>query len=185
MAVLLLCEAKKGMSAKQLERTLGISYKTSWYLCHRIRAAMATAEKTMLDGTIERRNPRRRSSRKRERLCDAEPRKRLSLVSNNVVGSFALPDEEDVEQDAGQRFIKDNVSEDVDVIMTDEFCSYPFALDRAGVSRDKHKTIKHKNRVYVDGIHHDRRHRVQLLSSVALWGSWHKQCSRKTSSRLP
>jgi hypothetical protein len=29
------------------------SYKTAWYLCHRIRAAMASAEKTMLYGTVE------------------------------------------------------------------------------------------------------------------------------------
>src|SRR5580700_8138208 len=49
----LLCESKKGMSANQIKRTLGISYKTAWYLCHRIRAAMATAEKSMLYGTVE------------------------------------------------------------------------------------------------------------------------------------
>ena len=36
----LLCEAKKGMSAMQLKRTLKIAYKTAWYLCHRIREAM-------------------------------------------------------------------------------------------------------------------------------------------------
>ena len=44
LAVLLICEAKKGMSAMQLKRTLWGqhkgSYKTAWYLCHRIRAAM-------------------------------------------------------------------------------------------------------------------------------------------------
>ena len=45
MATLLLCEAKKGMSACQIQRTLGIgSYKTAWYLCHRIRAAMVEVE---------------------------------------------------------------------------------------------------------------------------------------------
>lgn len=40
----LLCESRKGMSANQLKRTLGISYKTAWYLCHRIRKAMAEAD---------------------------------------------------------------------------------------------------------------------------------------------
>src|SRR6266571_3279611 len=50
-ATLLLCEAKKGMSACQIQRTLGIGgYKTAWYLCHRIRAAMREADKLMLDG---------------------------------------------------------------------------------------------------------------------------------------
>jgi transposase-like protein len=57
MAVLLLCEAKKGMSALQLKRTIWGehkgSYKTAWYLCHRIRAAMKEADKPMLDGTVE------------------------------------------------------------------------------------------------------------------------------------
>ncbi len=53
-ATMLLCEAKKGMSACQVQRTLGIgSYKTAWYLCHRIRAAMAATDKPMLDGTVE------------------------------------------------------------------------------------------------------------------------------------
>ena len=49
--------SKKGMSALQLKRTIwGIdkgSYKTAWYLCHRIRAAMKEAEQPMLDGTVE------------------------------------------------------------------------------------------------------------------------------------
>ena len=39
-AIYLLCEAKKGMSAMQLKRTLKVAYKTAWYLCHRIREAM-------------------------------------------------------------------------------------------------------------------------------------------------
>jgi transposase-like protein len=37
----LMVTAKKGMSAMQVQRTLGIkSYETAWYMCHRIRAAM-------------------------------------------------------------------------------------------------------------------------------------------------
>src|SRR5271166_1743390 len=52
-ATLLLCEAKKGMSACQVQRTLGISYKTAWFLCHRIRAAMVESQRPMLDGKVE------------------------------------------------------------------------------------------------------------------------------------
>src|SRR5260370_19296027 len=53
-ATYLLCEAKKGMSALQIKRTLGIGgYKTAWYLCHRIRHAMAQTDKTMLDCKVE------------------------------------------------------------------------------------------------------------------------------------
>jgi transposase-like protein len=40
MAVAIMCNAKKGVSAKQMERDMNISYKTAWYLNHRIRKAM-------------------------------------------------------------------------------------------------------------------------------------------------
>ncbi|MGC1226639.1 MAG: IS1595 family transposase, partial [Candidatus Sulfotelmatobacter sp.] len=40
----LMTESRKGMSANQIKRMLGISYKTAWYLCHRIRKAMTEAE---------------------------------------------------------------------------------------------------------------------------------------------
>jgi transposase-like protein len=36
----LLCASKKGMSAKQIERMLGVTYKTAWFMCHRLREAM-------------------------------------------------------------------------------------------------------------------------------------------------
>ena len=41
------------MSACQIQRTLGMSYKTAWYLCHRIRAAMVETEAKKLSGTVE------------------------------------------------------------------------------------------------------------------------------------
>src|SRR5580700_226329 len=54
LATMLLCEAKKGMSACQIQRTLGIkTYKTAWYLCHRIRKAMQEVEPAPLQGTVE------------------------------------------------------------------------------------------------------------------------------------
>jgi len=39
-AVHLMCASKKGISAKQLERMLGVTYKTAWFMSHRIREAM-------------------------------------------------------------------------------------------------------------------------------------------------
>jgi hypothetical protein len=39
-AVALMTNAKKGVSAKQMQRDLKVSYATAWYLCHRIREAM-------------------------------------------------------------------------------------------------------------------------------------------------
>lgn len=40
LAIHLMSASKKGMSAKQMERMLGVTYKTAWFLCHRIREAM-------------------------------------------------------------------------------------------------------------------------------------------------
>ena len=49
----LMTESRKGISANQIKRMLGISYKTAWYLCHRIRKAMAEADGHKLTGTVE------------------------------------------------------------------------------------------------------------------------------------
>jgi transposase-like protein len=57
MAIALICDAKKGMSAMQLQRHLTdkkkkMSYRTAWYLCHRIRKAMEEPE-NLMTGTVE------------------------------------------------------------------------------------------------------------------------------------
>lgn len=46
----LMCASKKGVSAKQLERMLGVTYKTAWFMSHRIREAMTTNRGGMLGG---------------------------------------------------------------------------------------------------------------------------------------
>jgi transposase-like protein len=48
-----MCESKKGISANQVKRTLKISYKSAWYLCHRIRHAMGDDDPAPLTGTVE------------------------------------------------------------------------------------------------------------------------------------
>jgi len=40
LATFLLASSKKGMSAHQLHRMLGVTYKTAWFMAHRIREAM-------------------------------------------------------------------------------------------------------------------------------------------------
>lgn len=49
-AVHLMAASKKGMSAKQLERMLGVTYKTAWFMAHRIREAMTAHTGTLLGG---------------------------------------------------------------------------------------------------------------------------------------
>jgi transposase-like protein/IS1 family transposase len=53
LAIHRISESKKGVSANQLKRELGVTYKTAWYLCHRIRAAMAQPTGPGLRGIVE------------------------------------------------------------------------------------------------------------------------------------
>lgn len=50
MAAYLLCSSTKGMSSHQLHRTLGVTYKTAWFLTHRIREAMTDTSSVQLGG---------------------------------------------------------------------------------------------------------------------------------------
>ncbi len=40
----LMCASKKGVSAKQLQRTLGLGYRAAWFMAHRIRTSMTPAK---------------------------------------------------------------------------------------------------------------------------------------------
>ncbi|MCH7808744.1 MAG: IS1595 family transposase, partial [Planctomycetes bacterium] len=48
-----MCSSKKGISAHQIHRELGVTYKTAWFMCHRIRHAMTPDGELKLAGTIE------------------------------------------------------------------------------------------------------------------------------------
>ena len=50
-AVYLLCSSKKGMSSHQLHRILGVTYKTAWFMTHRIREAMKSGKLGQLGGS--------------------------------------------------------------------------------------------------------------------------------------
>jgi transposase-like protein len=55
LAVFILCSSKKSISANQLHRMLKVTYKTAWFMAHRIRFAMGPDSKPpkMLTGTVE------------------------------------------------------------------------------------------------------------------------------------
>jgi transposase-like protein len=50
MATYLLCSSKKGISSHQLHRMLGVTYKTAWFMTHRIREAMRDSDPGPLGG---------------------------------------------------------------------------------------------------------------------------------------
>lgn len=49
-ATYLMCSSKKGISSKQLERSLGVTYKTAWFMSHRIREAMRNGNPGLIGG---------------------------------------------------------------------------------------------------------------------------------------
>src|SRR5690606_22628343 len=50
LATHLLCASKKGMSAHQLHRMLGVTYKTAWFMAHRIRESMRDTSPAPMGG---------------------------------------------------------------------------------------------------------------------------------------
>ena len=180
VATLLMCEAKKGISACQIQRTLGIgSYKTAWYLCHRIRAAMKEASKTMLDGTVE----------IDETYVGGKPRKHMPRTEKQVVigirqrgGQLRLIHAPDVKAKTVREILGDNLSEDVEVIITDEAAVYPFALNKQ--QRAKHKTICHKKE-YVSGLVHTNTAESSFsLLKRGIMGTWHNVSAKHLQSYL-
>ena len=178
-AVLLLVEAKKGMSALQLKRTIwgqhNGSYKTAWYLCHRIRAAMKEVEQPMLDGTIEmdetyvggksQARSRCQGCHESQRSCHrhSQARRRSAFLPRYRCQHGTL-----------SKYIRENISEDVEVIVTDEWRGY-----KAAVGEFKHETVNHSIKEYAryengacistNGIES-----AFSLLKRGIVGSWHK-----------
>lgn len=48
--VYLICASKKGVSAHQIHRVIGVTYKSAWFLCHRIREAMRSGNLAPMGG---------------------------------------------------------------------------------------------------------------------------------------
>jgi transposase-like protein len=179
----LLCEAKKGMSACQIQRTVGMSYKTAWYLCHRIRAAMVEADKPKLEGQVEmdetyvggRGHKPGRPSKDKEIVVGIRQRN----------GELRLFHSKDVKAKTLAKYIRENVSEDAEVIFTDDYPSYPPAIKRAGMSSRKHKTINHSKQVYVMGnTHTNTIENAFSLFKRGVRGTWHHISAKHLASYL-
>ncbi|MGD0416186.1 MAG: IS1595 family transposase [Terriglobales bacterium] len=178
VAVLLLCEAKKGMSALQLKRTIwGLnkgSYKTAWYLCHRIRAAMKEAERPMLDGTVEMDETYVGGKMKGCGSRIAKAAKEVVIGIRQRGGDVRFFHAEDAKSGTLQKYITEHVSADVDVIITDTLQAY-----KSAVGEIEHKTVNHMAQEYVryeDGecITTNTVESAFSLLKRGIIGSWHK-----------
>jgi transposase-like protein len=181
----LLCESRKGMSANQIKRVLGISYKTAWYLCHRIRAAMIEVERPMMGGTIEVDETyvggRKHSQRKPGFGGNT---KQVVIGIRQRGGDLRFFHADDAKSGTIAQYIRENISSDVDVIVTDEYNAYPSALRTAEITAP-HKTIKHKSKVYVDGdIHTNTVENAFSLLKRGIIGTWHRVSAKHLAAYL-
>ena len=176
MAVLLLVEARKGFSANQMKRTIGVSYKTAWYLCHRIRAAMKEVDQPMLDGTVEMDETYLGGRQHRGRGWNTpDNNKEIVIGIRQRGGDLRFFHASDAKSGTLAKYIQENISADVEVMVTDEMPAYPKAMIGAGVYGSKHKTIRHRDKVYVDGdIHTNTVESAFSLLKRGIMGSWHK-----------
>ena len=186
LATFLLCQSRKGMSANQLKRMLGISYKTAWYLSHRVRAAMGAAEQEQakLGGTVEvdetyvGGKPKRGSKRGR-----GTP-KEIVIGIRQRGGDLRFFHAGDVKSGTLAKYIRENISEDVDVVMTDDFTPYPRAIAKAGVLGE-HRRINHSRGRYAIGdLHTNTVESAFSLLKRGIVGTWHKVSAKHLPAYL-
>jgi len=146
----LLCSSKKGFSALQLQRNLGLkSYKSAFHMAHRIRYAMKMEPmRSLLNGPVEVDETyvgaRRKRGSKRGRGGEHKVPV-VALVERN--GKVRTRVVERVNAKTLKQVIRDNVHKD-STIYTDEWKSYK------GIGKEfigGHKTVNHGSGQYVNG----------------------------------
>jgi transposase-like protein len=188
MAVLLLCEAKKGMSASQLKRTIWGqhkgSYKTAWYLCHRIRAAMKEVDAPMLDGTVEMDETYVGGKHRGKEFQGRRDHKEVVIGIRQRGGDVRFFHAEDARKGTLAKYIQENISADVDVIITDELPAY-----KSAVGDMKHETVNHNAKEYAryeNGacISTNTVESAFSLLKRGIIGSWHKISAKHLAAYL-
>lgn len=161
LATYLLTSSKKGMSAHQLHRTIGVTYKTSWFMFHRIREAMKPASgsrepvggegKTVeMDETYHGQvaKPRKRSTSgkpfKGKGRGPANKRPIIALVERG--GSARSFHVEHADKHTVTKLIRENIKRE-SRLNTDESALY----NSAALHVAKHETVTHSADEYVCG----------------------------------
>jgi transposase-like protein len=181
IAIYLIVESKKGISANQIKRTIAVSYKTAWYLCHRIRAAMTEAQPKKLSGTVEVDETfiggkKRGVGRGRgpagktvvggivERGGDV----RLSMLPNTTKKTL-------------HSFINQFADPKTREIFTDEWPAYKGIADHDTA----HKTVNHHKKQWVHGkVHTNTIENVWSLLKRSIIGSYHKVSKKHLDAYL-
>lgn len=154
LAIHLIAASKKGMSAHQLHRMLGITYKSAWFMAHRLRYAMTQEPiATKLNGIVEA-DETYIGGKKKGRFAQGRPgfirdgkTPVVALVERGGrVRATVMPK---VQAHEVRSFIESNVEQNVR-LMTDESRLY----DGIGKDLASHETVKHSIKEFVRGDVH-------------------------------
>lgn len=184
VATFLMCESKKGISANQMKRMLGVSYKTAWYLCHRIRAAMGEASgQAALRGIVEadetwvggkRRHVGHGYVENKTQVLGAIERGgeiRLSVYEKGARADRA----------ALHGFIKAVVADEAPAIYTDENLGYVGIGDEDTI----HAAVNHAVEEWVRGeVHTNSAESVWSLLKRSIVGSYHQLSTKHLDAYL-
>ena len=158
-AMYLMTSTRCGISAKQLERELGVTYKTAWRMFNKIRNELMVEDDEPLSGEVEADETfvggKLRNSHRREREALGWDRKMYDANRKTIV--FAAVERQGrvrarIISDSGGIALRDSVSTFVmpsSILFTDEWRGYD-AVGRKYV----HRRIRHRDRIYVEGTTH-------------------------------
>jgi len=180
LAVYLMVESKKGISANQLKRVLGVHYKTAWYLCHRIREALAHTEieGPTLFGIVEVDETLIGGKKKGVGRGNRDGKVWVAGAVQRG-GKIRLEQVPDVKRDTLHGFVDRHVTDEADAIYTDELASYM----GIGNHHTRHRTVRHSVEEWVVGdVHTNSVEGVWSLFKRSIIGSFHK-VSRKHLDR--
>jgi transposase-like protein len=168
MAAFLICASKKGLSTHQLHRMLGVSYKSMWFMMHRIREAMRESNFPPLGGAgkfVEADETFTGGKAKNRAYKEPPPKEAvMALVERGgKVHSYHVPE---VTAATLKPIIVDAIAKDSH-FRTDESSVYWLI----GEQFSSHRTVTHSINEYVRGDAHTQHHRRLLLHPEArhLW----------------
>ena len=170
MAIALICEAKKGMSAKQVERHLGVNYRTAWHLCHRIREAMQDGA-SLLTGVVEVDETYVGGKVKRKGKPFVQKQKKdvvIGLIERG--GKLKLVPVADAKMSIIEPVIKKHVSPDA-LLQTDDSAIYHIIGKRHAGG---HRAINHSSSYGIGENHSNTIENAFSLLKRGVYGTFHK-----------
>jgi len=172
LGIYLICSAKKGVSAKQLQRQLSVSYKTAWYMAHRIRLAMSEDDEfcQKFAGVCEVDETYIGGKGKGPRGRGAANKIPVVAIKERTSGKIRMKVVNNVKKSTLAGFIRNHAQPGAE-IHTDEFKSYLW-LD---ASEFVHNTVNHQEAyVKAGNIHTNGIENVWSLFKRAVTGVYHK-----------